>query len=70
MSPLILILTLEPLLRDIRNNQHIRGLMVNSTTRKIAAYMNDLLFIVTDPETTIPHSPPAPSALEIFDPCK
>lgn len=70
LSPLTFILTLEPLLINIRNNQHIRGLMVNSTTRKIATYTNDLLFIVTDPESTIPHSLPAPSASEILDPCK
>lgn len=53
--PLVPLVTLEPLLRHIRDNQNIKGLTVSSSTHKIAAYAIDLLFILTSQEATIPH---------------
>ncbi|XP_034283437.1 fibulin-7 isoform X2 [Pantherophis guttatus] len=48
LSPLLFIFTLEPLLKEIRRNQGIKGLKVRSEEYKIQAYADDLVFIVED----------------------
>lgn len=45
-SPLLFILTLEPLLRHIRSNSDITGVQVGRTSHKIAAFADDLLFLL------------------------
>lgn len=55
LSPLIFILTMEPLLRKLRENPDIKGLNINHKQYKVAAYADDILLFLTDPINTIPN---------------
>lgn len=55
LSPLIFILTMEPMLRRIRENPDIKGIEINQKQYKVAAYADDVLLFLTDPITTIPN---------------
>lgn len=52
LSPLLFALVLEPLHRIIRNNKDITGVHIGSS--KLPAYANDLLFYLTQPQTSLP----------------
>uniref|UniRef100_A0A8C5PEB2 Reverse transcriptase domain-containing protein n=1 Tax=Leptobrachium leishanense TaxID=445787 RepID=A0A8C5PEB2_9ANUR len=53
LSPLLFALSLEPLLQSIRSNPHITGVKGRALTHKVAAYADDLLFFVTEPQTSL-----------------
>uniref|UniRef100_A0A8C5QAX9 Reverse transcriptase domain-containing protein n=1 Tax=Leptobrachium leishanense TaxID=445787 RepID=A0A8C5QAX9_9ANUR len=53
-SPLLFALSLEPLLASIRMNPAIPGLQGRRQRHKIAAYADDLMFLLTDPLTSLP----------------
>ncbi|KAM8977522.1 superkiller complex protein 8 [Pelodytes ibericus] len=54
LSPLLFALSLEPFLEAIRQNVNIHGLVMGEYHHKVAAYADDLLFIVTKPDETLP----------------
>lgn len=69
LSPLIFILTLEPLLCKIRANQHIKGFRKISGAHKVTAFADDLIFFLADPITSLPvllHSLQEYGALSLF----
>lgn len=51
LSPLLFILTLEPFIRTINLNTAIRGFTVRDREFKLAAYADDLLFFLTNPNS-------------------
>lgn len=56
LSPLLFVLTLEPFLCTIRQCDIISGLALPGLpSQKVSAYVNDLIFFVTDPITTLPN---------------
>lgn len=55
LSPIIFVLTLEPLLRRLRSNPDIKGIDIKSHTYKIAAYADDILLFLTEPLITLPN---------------
>ena len=55
LSPMLFTLALEPLLRTIRQNSDIKGLISGGEEHKIAAYADDILFYVMNPRTTLPN---------------
>lgn len=55
LSPLLFILSLEPLLRGIRRNLEIKGLHIKNQQYKIQAYADDLVFILEDPTLSGPN---------------
>lgn len=57
LSPLLFILTFEPLLRAIRSNQDLMGVgvKVGKVENKISAYADYLLFFVSNPEISLPN---------------
>lgn len=55
LSPLIFILTMEPMLRRLKDNPAIKGVGVLHNQYKLAAYADDILLFLTDPITTIPN---------------
>uniref|UniRef100_A0A8C5MSB1 Reverse transcriptase domain-containing protein n=1 Tax=Leptobrachium leishanense TaxID=445787 RepID=A0A8C5MSB1_9ANUR len=54
LSPLLFALSLEPLLAAIRANPVIPGLQGRRHRHKVAAYADDLMFLLTDPITSLP----------------
>lgn len=54
LSPLLLILSLEPFIRLTNANPDIRGVQLGPNTYKIAAYADDLLFFLPQPHISIP----------------
>uniref|UniRef100_A0A8C5PKM6 Reverse transcriptase domain-containing protein n=3 Tax=Leptobrachium leishanense TaxID=445787 RepID=A0A8C5PKM6_9ANUR len=54
LSPLLFALSLEPLLQAIRANPSIHGVGVGRHTHKVAAYADDLLFFVQQPQISLP----------------
>lgn len=55
LSPLLFVLSLEPLLATILRSVDIRGLRIGVEEHKIAAYANDVLCYVTNPRITLPN---------------
>lgn len=53
LSPLIFILTIEPLLHRLKENPDIKGLKINHKQYKVVAYADNVLLFLTDPVTTI-----------------
>uniref|UniRef100_A0A8C5M4L4 Reverse transcriptase domain-containing protein n=1 Tax=Leptobrachium leishanense TaxID=445787 RepID=A0A8C5M4L4_9ANUR len=54
LSPLLFALSLEPLLSSIRQNTNIRGVQGSSSEHKVAAYADDLMFLLPDPVGSLP----------------
>lgn len=48
------ILILEIMLRQIQKDERIKGLQYRGFNYKYRAFANDVLFIVEDPETSLP----------------
>lgn len=53
LSPLLFILTLEPLLIQIRRNIQIKGLKIGKYEYKVQAFADDVLLILEDPMNSI-----------------
>lgn len=54
LSPILFLLTLEPLLCSIGQNPNIQGIRTNQREHKLAAYADDILLFLTSPHTTLP----------------
>uniref|UniRef100_A0A8C5PVG5 Reverse transcriptase domain-containing protein n=1 Tax=Leptobrachium leishanense TaxID=445787 RepID=A0A8C5PVG5_9ANUR len=54
LSPLLFAISLEPLLSSIRKNANIRGVQGASSEHKVAAYADDLMFLLPDPVGSLP----------------
>lgn len=55
LSPLIFILSLEPLLCRIRVDTGITGYQKSSGSHKVATFAHDLIFFLTEPLTSLPN---------------
>lgn len=55
LSPLIFVITLEPLLQRLRSNPDIKGITIAQHTYKLAAFADDILLFLTDLHITIPN---------------
>lgn len=54
LSPLLFALAVEPLAEAVRKNSNIGGLKIANKEHKITLYADDILIVMTDPETSIP----------------
>lgn len=57
LSPLIIVLSLEPLLHKLRANPNITGIDIRHKHYKLAAYADDILLFLSNPLITIPNLP-------------
>lgn len=55
LSPLIFILSLEPLLNKLRDNPDIKGINIQGKEYKVSAFADDILLSLTAPTTSIPN---------------
>lgn len=55
LSPLLFILSIEPLIRTINLQPSIHGFNIDKRDYKLAAYADDLLFYITQPHISIPN---------------
>lgn len=55
MSPLLFVLTLEPLLSYIRRDPDCSGVKIGYAEHKAVAIADDILFFITNPRITIPN---------------
>ncbi|XP_030042338.1 vomeronasal type-2 receptor 26-like [Microcaecilia unicolor] len=53
LSPLLFVLTLDPLLREIGSNIDIKGVCIQDQEFKTAAFADDLRVLVTDPQRSL-----------------
>lgn len=53
LSPSLFLLTLEPLMQDIKLNADIKGVGFNKTEVKLAAYADDIPIVTEDPDPSI-----------------
>lgn len=54
LSPLLYVLTLEPLLNRLRSNPDIKRIKIQDHTYKIAAFVDDMLLFLSEPQVSIP----------------
>lgn len=55
LSPILFILTLEPLLQSIRTNDNIKGIKIGQNQYKLAAFADDILFFLSNQHISLPH---------------
>lgn len=55
LSPLLYVLSLEPLLATIRNNTDVGGVKMGEEENKVMAYAGDIWFYISNPRTTLPN---------------
>ena len=55
LSPLLFILSLEPFIRTVNAESAINGFRVKDREYKVSAFVDDLLFFLVNPHTTIPN---------------
>lgn len=55
LSPLLVSLAREPFLRPDRANPNIKGVTVGTMEQKLSAYVDDILFQLTDPLILLPN---------------
>lgn len=55
LSPLLYVLSLEPLLDTIENSADIGGVKIRGEEHKVVAYADDVLFFISNPRTTLPN---------------
>lgn len=55
LSPILFVLTLEPLLNCLRKNENIKGIHIAGCTYKLAAFADDILLSLSEPHTSIPN---------------
>uniref|UniRef100_A0A8C5MEQ8 Reverse transcriptase domain-containing protein n=1 Tax=Leptobrachium leishanense TaxID=445787 RepID=A0A8C5MEQ8_9ANUR len=58
LSPLLFLLSLEPLLAAIRDHPEIRGVQVGGESFTVSAYADDILLTLTDPISSLSHLRP------------
>uniref|UniRef100_A0A8C5PWW1 Reverse transcriptase domain-containing protein n=1 Tax=Leptobrachium leishanense TaxID=445787 RepID=A0A8C5PWW1_9ANUR len=58
LSPLLFLLSLEPLLAAIRGHPEIRGVQVGGESFTVSAYADDILLTLTDPISSLSHLRP------------
>lgn len=63
LSPLLYVMTLEPMLNHLRSQRSIRGIDIRGREYKIAVFADDILLFLTDPLTSMPN---LMKALELF----
>ena len=54
LSPLLFVLSLEPLLASVRNSPDVNGIKVDEEEHKLSAFADDVFYIV-NPRTSIPN---------------
>uniref|UniRef100_A0A670Z8T2 Reverse transcriptase domain-containing protein n=1 Tax=Pseudonaja textilis TaxID=8673 RepID=A0A670Z8T2_PSETE len=54
LSPLLFVLTLEVLNRNIREEKEIKGMKIKKEEYKLQAFADDLVFILEDPLESAP----------------
>lgn len=55
LSPLIFVLTLEPLLNRLRANTDIQGITINQREFKVTAFADDILLTLQSPRISLPN---------------
>ena len=55
LSPLLLILVLEILNKDIRGDEQLKGLKIKKEVFKLRAFADDLVLLIQDPLESVEH---------------
>lgn len=55
LSPLLFAISIEPLAQLIRDDDNIKGVVINKEVHKLLLYVDDVLLYLTEPSSIIPH---------------